>query len=236
MMMAVTPSRIAPTDITTTTPIPAHLTDTMVRNGSITASSSVLVHGTAGDGVGDGIATVGGVAGVMVVGAAAMDGAVAMVGAAAMDAEATDVVATADAADTAADGHMPVVAFAAVAASMGAAEGSMAAEVGSTVVAEGSMAAEAGSTVAAADSTAAAEAGSTAVVAAGSTAVAEADSTAVVAVTAAVDADSPLVNKFLELAAVGSMLTAVFFAKGTECHTVCILRPVASAIQRTLIV
>jgi len=58
----------------------------------------------------------------------------------------------------------------------------------------------------------------------------------VVAVTAAVDADSPLVNKFLELAAVGSMLTAVFFAKGTECHTVCILRPVASAIQRTLIV
>ena len=213
----------------------------MVRNGSITASSSVLVHGTAGDGVGDGIATVGGVAGVMVVGAAAMDGAVAMVGAAAMDAEAmdveaTDVVATADAADTAADGHMPVVAFAAVAASMGAAEGSMAAEAGSTVVAEGSMAAEAGSTVAAADSTAAAEAGSTAVAEADSTAVAEADSTAVVAVTAAVDADSPLVNKFLELAAVGSMLTAVFFAKGTECHTVCILRPVASAIQRTLIV
>ena len=187
----------------------------MGRNGLITASSSVLVHGTAGDGVGDGIATVGGVAGVMVVGAAAMD-------AEAMDVEATDVEATADAADTAADGHMPVVAFAAVAASMGAAEGS--------------MAAEAGSTVAAADSTAAAEAGSTAVVAAGSTAVAEADSTAVVAVTAAVDADSPLVNKFLELAAVGSMLTAVFFAKGTECHTVCILRPVASAIQRTLIV
>ncbi|HVC89286.1 MAG TPA: hypothetical protein VND66_01570 [Acidobacteriaceae bacterium] len=231
MMMAVTPSRIAPTDITTTTPIPAHLTDTMVRNGSITASSSVLVHGTAGDGVGDGIATVGGVAGVMVVGAAAMDGAAAMVGAAAMDAEAmdveatdveaTDVVATADAADTAADGHMPVVAFAAVAASMGAAEGS--------------MAAEAGSTVAAADSTAAAEAGSTAVAAVGSTAVVAA-STVVVAVTAAVDADSPLVNKFLELAAVGSMLTAVFFAKGTECHTVCILRPVASAIQRTLIV
>ncbi|MHB8390132.1 MAG: hypothetical protein ACYDBH_11185, partial [Acidobacteriaceae bacterium] len=69
-----------------------------------------------------------------------------------------------------------------------------------------------------------------------------ADSTAVAAVTvaavtaAAVDIDSPLANKSSELAAVCSMLTAAFFASGTECRTVLILRPAASTIPRTLIV
>src|ERR1035437_7091032 len=56
MMGGIINSQIARMAITTTTPIRARPTDTMVRNGSITASFSASAHGMAGDGAVDGIA------------------------------------------------------------------------------------------------------------------------------------------------------------------------------------